>query len=306
MNIQKFRKDILDIINEYCSNMLISGNINFVFLCGGEDNEVKKSQRTIFLEYFTKHNIDENIIFIKAEEFFKIRKLFAREKEDLLDLENFISTICDCILLFVESPGSIAELGAFANINNIVKKMLVVNDKCFENKESFVNDGPILKVNRLSKYGATIYSDYKFILEDVHKISDTLRNNKTKKFKIYSLSKLNSPMDYSSKITTIFLILGLLTPITKDEAMYFLIELGILNRKNKNDEFLFDLVLSLNHFKEFYPKGYIVPTKFYNRLMKEKVFSTKIHKYRAKIIQYYYKKDYERFNCLKKGVDING
>lgn len=302
---KSYMKDVIySFLYDYCSNMRISGNINFIFLCGAEDSAEKKSQRTIFLDYFIKNNENDNIIFIKAEEFFKIRKKF-KDDENLLDLENYISSICDCILLFIESPGSLAELGAFSNKDDIVTKMLVVNDNKFQNIVSFVNDGPISRINKKSKYGPAIYSNFNYMLEDVTKIIDSLHKNQTKKWKIYSLSSFNSNMDNSSKITTIFLILGVLTPVTKEEAMYFLIKLGIFKNKNREDEFLFDLVLSLNHFKEISINSYIVPTKFYNRLMKEKTSSHKIYKYRAKIIQYYYKHDKERFNCLKIGINNN-
>lgn len=289
---------------EYCSNMQISGNINFIFLCGAEDTEEKKSLRTIFLEYFSKYIKSENFIFIKAEEFFNIRKRF-KANENLLDLENYITSICDCILLFIESSGSLAELGAFSNKKDVVKKMLVVNDKHFINSKSFVNDGPVSRVNKYSNYKPVIYLNYKYMLEDVNKIIVNLQKNKKKKRNIFSIDSFASVMDNSSKITTIFLIIGILTPITKKEAMHFLIKLGLFKNKNKNDEFLFDLVLSLNHFKEISNNSYIVPTKFYNKLMKEKPNSTKMFKYRAKILQYYYKHDKERFNSLKKGINNN-
>jgi hypothetical protein len=65
---------------------------------------------------------------------------------DLLTLESDIAQISSLILVFSESYGSAAELGAFAVLPEISQRMLVVvDDKRFE-ENSFIKLGPLLSL----------------------------------------------------------------------------------------------------------------------------------------------------------------
>lgn len=63
--------------------------------------------------------------------------------DDLMDFEKFIASISRVILLVSESPGSIAELGAFSQISEISPKLLVYIHSRYYNENSFIKDGPI-------------------------------------------------------------------------------------------------------------------------------------------------------------------
>jgi len=65
---------------------------------------------------------------------------------DLVDLEMQIAEISTMILLIVESPGSMAELGAFTYVDRILKKLQVVMERRYQNKQSFIMDGPVAKI----------------------------------------------------------------------------------------------------------------------------------------------------------------
>ena len=64
--------------------------------------------------------------------------------------------------------------------------MLVVNDKNFSESESFISLGPVAKIDRISKFGPTIYTDIKSILSIAPEISKRL--SKIKKGKITKIS----------------------------------------------------------------------------------------------------------------------
>ena len=49
-------------------------------------------------------------------------------------------------VLFVESPGSIAELGAFAASDTLSPKLLAVLNTYYDSEQSFIADGPIQKI----------------------------------------------------------------------------------------------------------------------------------------------------------------
>ena len=108
--------------------------------------------------------------------------LAGQGQHSLLQLENILADSVDAIVLFPESPGSFAELGAFANNVNLARKMVVLSNKKFKSNKSFINYGPIRLV-RSSKTGKVININY----DD---LDDALE-----KYKIYR--KVN---DYIAKI----------------------------------------------------------------------------------------------------------
>lgn len=63
--------------------------------------------------------------------------------DNLLRFESDIAQVVGQILLFVESPGSLAELGAFAALDTISPRLLVVLDEFHYNQGSFVKQGPL-------------------------------------------------------------------------------------------------------------------------------------------------------------------
>src|SRR5690606_23298297 len=62
---------------------------------------------------------------------------------DLLKFESDIAQVVSLIVLFVESPGSLAELGAFAALKTVAPSLLAVVEDYFYNQVSFVRDGPV-------------------------------------------------------------------------------------------------------------------------------------------------------------------
>lgn len=72
----------------------------------------------------------------------------AGQYTELLKFEAAIAQISNLIILFSESEGSIAELGAFSVIDEIARRMLVfVDEKNFEDK-SFISLGPLGYLSR--------------------------------------------------------------------------------------------------------------------------------------------------------------
>lgn len=65
---------------------------------------------------------------------------------DLLTFEDFLAEVSDAIILFVESPGSFCELGAFAYADSLFSdKMIIVLDEKRRENRSFIATGPVLK-----------------------------------------------------------------------------------------------------------------------------------------------------------------
>ena len=117
---------------------------NLIFLCGGKTAESGpyKSAR----DYFHRHLKAKAASIagrVKLAE--DVNAKFHGEFPDLLELENYLADLADITVLFVESPGSIAELGAFAQSDVLRPKTLAVLNTAHSSDRSFILEGPVLK-----------------------------------------------------------------------------------------------------------------------------------------------------------------
>jgi len=120
------------------------------FLCGGplsKSNSKITSLRDYMFKSRDKIFSDGRIMLAEraAEKF--DTKLF----DNLLVLERHIASICTGTVLVSESVGSIAELGAFSQIDEINKRMLVLIQSGHYSQTSFVKDGPIRYLENLNE-----------------------------------------------------------------------------------------------------------------------------------------------------------
>jgi hypothetical protein len=148
---------------------------------------------------------------------------------NVADFESLVADICDCILLFLESPGAIAELGYFANSETAIKKLLVVND-VEKQGDSFINLGPINKIDKESVFQSTIWLDFK--QPDFNKVkerlNDRLRTERQKRFKPAPFAELKVP----EKLFVVFQILYIFRALTLPGALYCLNTIfGEINEK---------------------------------------------------------------------------
>jgi hypothetical protein len=118
----------------------------FAFICGGNNNNGCSALRYQFLDWVTKPPI--LIVPVLAE------RTFAHQlvERNLQKFEQFLASTADCVLIFVESPGSFAETGLFAALNQTIKKTFIVNTREQARKNSFLNTGPIKLIRRKSNF----------------------------------------------------------------------------------------------------------------------------------------------------------
>ena len=115
----------------------------FVFLCGKAygDGEYDETNRGITHKYL-RHKSED--IFIVLSE--KLWEDSFDSNIDLLTFEEFLAEVSDSIILFVESPGSFCELGAFAYAEKLFSdKLIIVIDEKYRGDKSFIITGPTAK-----------------------------------------------------------------------------------------------------------------------------------------------------------------
>ena len=121
---------------------------SLIFLCGGKT--AKGGRYKSARDYFNRHlRRKKPSIAARVKLVEEVNEWFQRDNAfpDLLELENYLAHLADITVLFVESPGSIAELGAFANSDDIRPKTLAVLNNSHESDGSFISNGPIRKLS---------------------------------------------------------------------------------------------------------------------------------------------------------------
>lgn len=121
-----------------------------VLLCGGPygdiDDPVPKSLRDAFLKTFPINPL-KNKILLQAEDITSEHD-FHDSYDDILIFETDLAQIVELIILFCESEGSLAELGAFSVIDEIMKRLFVIVREKYWTQPSFIKLGPLKRIER--------------------------------------------------------------------------------------------------------------------------------------------------------------
>ena len=126
------------------SNTEILHHQGFIFLCGGktdENNGKYVSARGHILNKISLSNPDLANHIELAED---IKDWWRSDRyTDLITFESDIAELSGQIVIFLESPGAIAELGSFSQIASIQRKLLIFVDEQHSNIDSFIQLGPV-------------------------------------------------------------------------------------------------------------------------------------------------------------------
>ncbi|QKK10355.1 MAG: hypothetical protein HND59_00735 [Pseudomonadota bacterium] len=227
-----------------------------VFVCGGSVKARSRSMRKRFLRYAPCDGRLGRFRFFLAET--AMRDLTTYNEPHFINLAKFealVADIADCILIFPESPGAIAEIGFFSN-SKAAKKILVVNDINWQG-DSFINLGPIDLVNEKSIFRSTILLDYKkkpLSFETVgNRLVDRLRTRNAKRFVcdyydslegrekfylIFELIRLFRIVDFAAlKISIVKMFRGSVDDIELRQILSILCASNYVNRRGDEYEY---------------------------------------------------------------------
>lgn len=194
----KIREDIFKPVNTYKTTF---------FLCGSDISQKDKMRYKVAEELGNQWGSFQYDI-IYPEDIFE-ELLYSSQANDLLSLENLLAESVDAVVLIPESPGSFAELGAFANNEKLRNKLICIVDKKFKKDKSFINQGPLKLVRKANKQ-ALIFVDPDNISNVVEKLSTALK--KMKKFS----SKVNDKITLLQLDNFLLPTIFLLEPVTKN------------------------------------------------------------------------------------------
>jgi hypothetical protein len=123
----------------------------YIFICGGSI-EVKEAAFSSVRHYaLSRMDADGKIAGHRIMIAEKMTSLLQGDDfGDLIEFEEHIAALSACVLIFVESPGSIAELGSFSVMPNLASRLLVVCEQRMEStlNPSFIFLGPIASLRK--------------------------------------------------------------------------------------------------------------------------------------------------------------
>jgi hypothetical protein len=132
-------------------------NRHIIFVCGGNG---KRKLRPRFLTY-ARSNIPNMRMFLAET---AAKDLITQGEPvplDIAEFEELIATVSDCVLIFPESAGSIAEVAFFSRHPDISQKILVAGNQSLQAQDSFINLGPVATIDKKSIFKPALQIDYK-------------------------------------------------------------------------------------------------------------------------------------------------
>lgn len=137
-----------------------------IFFCGGKGS----ARRDRLNEYLRKYR---DWLSFYADEVFQVLTE-AEPDANALKIESELAELADAIIVIAESPGTFAELGAFALSDALRAKLLPIVDSRYKKEPSFLRVGPIRWVDNDSRVGPAIWADFSVILTVADKVLERL------------------------------------------------------------------------------------------------------------------------------------
>jgi hypothetical protein len=141
---------------------------HIVFLCGAADSTARPA-----LEQYLRAWAPDTTLVFRADDVWA--RLASTPGLNALEMEGRLAELADAVGVIVESPGTFAELGAFANSEPLRKKLLPILDARYAGDKSFINTGPVQRVNADSHFAPAVVVDLTVILAAVEEITERLQ-----------------------------------------------------------------------------------------------------------------------------------
>ena len=230
--------------------------------------------------------------------------------DNLLRFESDIAQVVGQILLFVESPGSLAELGAFAALETVSPRLLVVLDEHYYNQTSFVKQGPLRYLETKEGEESIVALDRAHVGIDADGRITGLNSANFAAAVLPALDKRLAGLPKSERFDTenaghaILLLVGLcqeLGALTQSEIRDFLKSFGIKDLRFNNFVYCAELLKWIRKVRKGNNIYYVAQTGEFAldyQLNRSLSLRDKI-RWRSDIRAHWQKQDTARFNAIK-------
>jgi len=120
-----------------------------IFLCGGSDPSAAALRSLLGRELKEARSRYRYRPYYPEDMFLEVSRGHVRS--DMLALENLLARSVHSVVILLGSPGTFAELGAFANHDLLRDKLVVLVNRKYRKDRSFINVGPIAHLRRETK-----------------------------------------------------------------------------------------------------------------------------------------------------------
>ena len=161
-------------VRESVIERLSPRNIHFrkvrpvVFLCGGHESP----RRDRIAQYLRKTHPFKPLVFYADD----VWDIVSHSSDlDALQMEEKLAELSDLVIVLAESPGTFAELGAFALAPRLRDRLLPILNQDHRNQESFLRTGPVAWVDKESRYAPSIWANPAVILDIADELDERLQ-----------------------------------------------------------------------------------------------------------------------------------
>lgn len=157
--------------------------------------------------------------------------------KDLLAFERDLGHLTDAVIVFLDGPGSFAELGAFSQIETLASKLIVVIASEHHQDDSFISLGPVRQLQSKDKNSVCpIPSTRNEELEaDIPLILKKLDAKKTRK----NSTEAFQPRNEQHQVLVTLDLVDLFLALTREELEETLNALGVAIDRNRLHQLLF-------------------------------------------------------------------
>lgn len=129
-----------------------------VLLCGGKVLEKERPEDAAPPIASLRHAL--SLEFTKFE-FFRPEEITDWQADgiyrNLMDIEKDLAGVCSLVVIVLESPGAIAELGAFSQLEDLKQKLMVFTSSDLDSENSFIRFGILRHIRATNKGSVRSY-----------------------------------------------------------------------------------------------------------------------------------------------------
>lgn len=229
-----------------------------ILLFGGRLGDPKASARQMFINWLLTRSHALSPLVRTPEQYSDWDKFEGYH--NLIDFERDAGSLAQAIVLFSESEGSFAELGAFCMDNLLAERLFVVIDKGNYNSTSFIANGPIKKIESDNENSICVVDsiDPATIVDQLVYVADAL-NEKISNGPKTSAFDPNRQRDQFLLVADLVELFGAITP---HEIHSVIKHMGVDIGTKRLDQILKQLIrFEIIVLVEKFTKRYLVPSR---------------------------------------------
>lgn len=193
---------------------------HLLFVCGGSVQPSRTSLRKKFLAY-ADIALPNFRVFLAESATKDISENQPPHFLNLAQFEAFIANYSDCIIIFPESQGSLAEIGFFSAYPRIRAKLLVANDIVMQAVDSFINNGPLALINLDSAFQPVIYLNRRRRQIDFSPIKQRLLRFPSQRRTRFTFASYGELLPIA-RLGVILEIVSIFSPISLDDICFII------------------------------------------------------------------------------------